>query len=466
MGHIFISYSHHDTNYAHALAENLQNMGLDVWIDERMDYGAQWPHELQKQLDSCSAFILIMSPRSYTSEWVQSELQRARRKLKPIFPLLLEGDEPWLSVESTQYYDVRGEKFPDAKFYSAIARVVSPAEGQVIQPPVDVGKPVTSKPAPREPKVRTEIVIAIIGAIATLVAAAIPIIWSNLSQASTPPPSDNVTPVYPTTFPASETLGPSPGTTSVIPSDTPVSLNTDEFIDAKGVSMRLVPAGNFIMGSDNGYENERPVHTVYLDDFYIDTYEVTNASYKACVDAGACQPPNQTSSFTRDSYFDNSEYDNYPVVFVDWEDARSYCQWRGVGIDLPTEAQWEKAARGTDGRIYPWGNTIDQTYANYNDAVGDTTEVGIYETGKSFYGVYDMAGNAWEWVADWLSDTYYLDTPLTNPSGPTSGQYRVLRGGSWHEDANNVRASNRGWNQLEFFHNIDFGFRCAMDANP
>ncbi len=125
MGHIFISYSRTDTEYARRLADVLQSKGLDVWIDARLDYGSQWPLELQKQLDSCEAFIVIMTPRSFSSEWVQSELQRARRKLKPIFPLLLEGDEPWLSVESTQFYDVRGGMLPDARFYSALQRVNS-----------------------------------------------------------------------------------------------------------------------------------------------------------------------------------------------------------------------------------------------------------------------------------------------------------------------------------------------------
>jgi len=465
MGHIFISYSHHDTDYAHTLAENLQSTGLDVWIDERMDYGSQWPHELQKQLDGCSAFILIMSPRSYVSEWVQSELQRAKRKVKPIFPLLLEGDEPWLSVESTQYFDVRGGKLPDAKFYSAIGRVVSPAEGGAVQPPVDAGKPLKPKAPASAPKLRAEVVIGIIGAVATLLAALIPIIWSSLSKNSEPPPAGNVTSPSPT-ISFSETLNPNPTSeiTSAIPSTTPDGSNSDEISDSKGVPMRLVSAGNFIAGSDSGYENERPVHNVYLDDFYIDKYEVTNAFYQVCVDDGACQPPNKTSSFTRESYYGNSQYANYPVVYVDWDDARAYCQWRG--IDLPTEAQWEKAARGTDGRAYPWGNDIDETYANYNDAVGDTTEVGSYENGKSPYGVYDMAGNAWEWVADWYSDTYYLSAPLTNPPGPASGEFRVLRGGSWHDDKTIVSTSNRGWNQLEYFTNVDFGFRCAMDGKP
>jgi len=125
MGHIFISYSHRDMDYAYRLTETLQASGFEVWIDTRLDYGSQWPQEIQKRLDGCEAFILIMTPRSFASDWVQSELQRAKRKMKPIFPLLLEGDETWLSVESTQFYDVRGEKFPDARFFSALKQMVS-----------------------------------------------------------------------------------------------------------------------------------------------------------------------------------------------------------------------------------------------------------------------------------------------------------------------------------------------------
>lgn len=461
MGHIFISYSHKDTDYAHALADHLQSIGFEVWIDERLDYGSQWPHELQTQLDTCSAFILIMSPRSYASEWVQSELQRARRKSKPIFPLLLEGDEPWLSVESTQYYDVRRERFPDAKFYSALENVISPQAGEAVQLPADAKVPVRAKSPVNRPRSQLGITIAIIGAVVLLLAVGIPLVWSGLARESAPPPADQAG-SEPSASPLSNTS--EPGITATIPSTSAETDPSSDFVDSKGAAMRFVPAGNFIMGSDSGYDNEKPAHSVYVDDFYIDKYEVTNALYKACVDAGACQSPKQTNSFTRESYYGNSEYDDYPVLYVDWEDAASYCQWRGMS--LPTEAQWEKAARGTDGRTYPWGNKIDEGYANYKDDLGDTSAVGSYENGKSPYGVYDMAGNVWEWVADWYSDTYSLNTVLTNPTGPASGQFRVLRGGSWHDGDDIVRTTNRGWNQLEYFYNVDFGFRCAMDANP
>ena len=124
MSYIFISYSHKDSGYAHKLAESLKERDFEVWIDDRIDYGTQWPHVIQENLDGCSAFIIIMTPRSYQSEWVQNELSRAKRKRKPVFPLLLEGSEPWLSVEATQYCDVRGGKLPPAHFYSRLASVV------------------------------------------------------------------------------------------------------------------------------------------------------------------------------------------------------------------------------------------------------------------------------------------------------------------------------------------------------
>jgi formylglycine-generating enzyme required for sulfatase activity len=217
------------------------------------------------------------------------------------------------------------------------------------------------------------------------------------------------------------------------------------------------------MGSANGNSDERPRHQVYLGAFYMDVYEVTNAAYRACVSAGVCTLPNKTSSATRSSYYGNSQYDNYPVINVTWDQAKTYCEWRGGS--LPTEAQWEKAARGTDGRTYPWGEGIDSNRANYNNNVGDTTEVGSYESGKSPYGMYDLAGNVWEWVADWYDSSYYANSPSSNPLGPSSGTFRVLRGGAWSNHDFNLRASSRYRNPPDSIY-IDVGFRCVRGTSP
>lgn len=263
---------------------------------------------------------------------------------------------------------------------------------------------------------------------------------------------------------------------------TPTPLPT-EITDAKDVEMALVPAGEFIMGSDDGKDDEKPAHTVYLDAYYIDKYEVTNAAYKVCVDAGVCQPPKLTihsGASDNSVYYGNSKFDNYPVIFMDWFSANAYCEWREAS--LPTEAQWEKAARGTDERLYPWGDEISCDKANYSvtyryGCSRDTSEVGSYPRGVSPYGVYDLVGNVSEWVADWYSATYYQISPQSNPQGPDSGQYRVLRGGWWfdyyHEHFISTSRNKAEPNYSgEYFSRIvgsgyeAIGFRCAKDATP
>ena len=223
-----------------------------------------------------------------------------------------------------------------------------------------------------------------------------------------------------------------------------------------GMVMVYVPEGPFTMGSTDGENNEKPVHQVTLDAFWIDQTEVTNGMYEQCVQAGSCQPPSNTRSNSRPSYYGTAQYVNYPVIYIDWLNSKAYCKW--AGSRLPTEAEWEKAARGTDGRTYPWGEGIDKSYANYNSDVGDTTRVGSYESGKSLYGAYDMAGNVSEWVADW--DGPYAASTTSNPIGPASGDYRVLRGGGWLNNEYNVRSAYRIRNYPSYTYYF-IGFRCS-----
>jgi len=253
-------------------------------------------------------------------------------------------------------------------------------------------------------------------------------------------------------IPLTDTPAPTP-----IPTELP-----SEIVDAKGVEMVLVTAGEFSMGNDEGYDNEKPVHQVYLDGYYIDKYEVTNKLYKMCVEKNVCNPPVNPRNYN------DLQYEQYPVIHVKWDMANTYCEWRGAR--LPAEAEWEKAAKGTDDRAYPWGNEFDGSIANFcdgacilskankdwNDGYEEISPVGSYPKGVSPYGVFDMAGNVWEWTADWyeaypgntVNDRYYGNT------------IRIARGGSWHDDYRLLGTTIRGGYPPSLPVN-DTGFRCA-----
>jgi len=224
-----------------------------------------------------------------------------------------------------------------------------------------------------------------------------------------------------------------------------------------GMVMMYVPAGEFQMGSEDGQDDEKPVHTVYLDAFWIDQTEVTNNMYSQCVQNGFCESPDGSN-------FRDSQYTDHPVVYISWENAKTYCEW--ANARLPTEAEWEKAARGMDGRTYPWGEEIDCNMANYSSCAGtSTTEVASYENGKSIYGIYDMVGNVWEWGADWYDEDYYANSPASNPTGPKSGSFRVVRGGAWYDYDNYVRSASRSCDSPSNIYDF-YGFRCARSATP
>ncbi len=233
--------------------------------------------------------------------------------------------------------------------------------------------------------------------------------------------------------------------------------------EADGAVMVFVASGWFVMGSTEddpqAYDDEDPQHSVMLDGFWIDRTEVTNGQYKQCEAAGACTAPYPTSSYSREAYYRHPRYANFPVINVTWDNAVAYCEW--AGKRLPTEAEWEKAARGVDGRIYPWGDSPpDDTVANYGGNEGDTEEVGSYPEGASPYGVLEMAGNVWEWVADRYDVKYYQASPSHNPTGPNAGPERVVRGGSWLYPGRRIRAAYRN-SRTPDFRDGTTGFRCA-----
>ena len=260
-------------------------------------------------------------------------------------------------------------------------------------------------------------------------------------------PTSLPTSVPPTTIPTAtiETIIP---TASGAP--TQAQPPTEELVNPRvspvdGMPQVYIPAGTFRMGGMDVRRapNEIPEHDVTLDAFWMDQLEVTNAMYALCVSTGGCTPPQDFKSQRRPEYFNNPEFNDYPVVYVSWGQAKMYCEW--AGRRLPTEAEWERAGRGDDFRTFPWGeNKADGLLANFNMLVGDTSRVGTYPAGASPYGVLDMAGNVAEWVHDFYGPNY-TNSETLNPTGPLNSatSNHVVRGGSLGDAEINIRVSKR-----------------------
>jgi len=225
------------------------------------------------------------------------------------------------------------------------------------------------------------------------------------------------------------------------------------------MEMVFVPAGEFLMGDDDLDRNMRPQHKVYLDAYWIDQTEVTNKQYRTCIMDGGCRGDEPTHYV-----YDDSKED-HPVVYVTWQNAYDFCDW--AGKTLPTEAQWEKAARGTEGIKFPWGNsTPTLSHGNFDQYAEGTKPVGSYSLGASPYGALDMAGNVFEWTKDWYQWDYYKESPYRNPQGPADGFARVKRGGAWGSFFNSsefiLRTGFRKYTGSEKSYHL--GFRCVYEV--
>jgi formylglycine-generating enzyme required for sulfatase activity len=286
-------------------------------------------------------------------------------------------------------------------------------------------------------------------------------------------------------------------TPTISPTPT-LGIGSTKSSDVDGMEMVFVPEGSFLMGSSEGTRGamppEFPQHEVFLNSFWVDRTEVTNAMFAAFLNAQGNQVEDGKSWLDTDrekDYVSIEQVDglwqpkegkeNHPVVMVNWYGAAAYCEW--TGRRLPTEAEWEKAARGENGQIFPWGDEFDSSVANLDDmpdkddwkiectesgcdGFAHTSPVGIFFEGASPYGALDMAGNVWEWVADWEDWGYYANSPLSNPRGPSSGNAKWIRGGSWDSGDYRGRAATRFPSSHPKYSRRDLGFRCVLDVSP
>jgi formylglycine-generating enzyme required for sulfatase activity len=491
-GHVFMSYSRRDDAVMRRIVTFLRQQGIKVWVDnEKLIPGTPiWEEEIEKAIKSAPAIVVVLSPDSKDSEWVRREISLADQYRKRVFPVLVRGDEESsisLRLIGRQYVDIR--KYEEAGLNSMSVSLLryleelgaqeqkSKKEDQLVHEKVNIEqksqeeaerlaaqkrerdnrsrkakeKREAKNKAEREAvekeareKKQHEQMERDAAEKATFERAKRQAKQKAGQKKSTGSflPIMTVGIFVVVTFLVIKWLSPpaAPALTEApVATEPPVATKAQTLeIDStmtgeKGETLVYIPAGEFTMGSKDF--SDAPVHTVYLDAFWIDETEVTNEMYAKCVaDNGTCAAPANTD------HFNNSSYANHPVVYVNWAMAKTYCEW--AGGDLPTEAQWEKAASWdatTQAKsVYPWGEIINCTYANYwgkdngnNACVGDTTPVGSYESGKSPYGAYDMVGNVREWVNDWYGESYYKNSPSSNPLGPDTGQYRIHRSGSW-----------------------------------
>jgi formylglycine-generating enzyme required for sulfatase activity len=383
---VFISHAHEDADFAHRLAVDLRSHGWRPWIaPDSILPGEKWTAAINRALEECGVFVLVLTPAAVHSDWVITETSSAielqhQRKMRFI-PLEV------AHCQVPPLWDVY-QRLPFAGRYEDGLAALLALMGT---------GPTSRVPLITRPRSLWLAIGGLIGLVAVIVAVLM------VTPKPTPPPGETDVPVVTMTPP---------------------------------VDMVWVPGGEFTMGSDGdpfASANEKPQHRVYVEGFWISRTEVTNAQYARCVKAATCTAPNNQD-------YNRPEFANRPVADVSWHDADAYARW--AGGRLPTEAEWEKACRRTDARIYPWGGeTPTDKLLKYNDpGGGTTTDVGSYPQGASPYGLLDMAGNVWEWTSSELRDyPYQADDGREVPNAAG----RVLRGGAFYDVAANVRCAVR-----------------------
>ncbi|HET9587608.1 MAG TPA: SUMF1/EgtB/PvdO family nonheme iron enzyme, partial [Anaerolineales bacterium] len=452
----FICYSRDNSDFVVRLARDLKAAGFDVWLDQLdIPKGARWDDAIEEAVERSSTFMIVLSPESIESQSVKDELSYAIDSGKHILPVVIRPSKIPFRLRRFQYVDFTDKPYKDS--LADIKHLLSNTQRLEPAPAPDLGQPDSapvvhgallpkdrafSSAALREPeaekdKPQRKLVVPMILGVLVLAGIMAAVVFAT-NQNDSPP--------------AATTSTPSENPPTITPELSPTPLPPPvQVIDAAGVAMRRIGAGEFIMGSDQ-MADEGPEQTVYLDTVYVDKYEVTNARYRECIEAGGCEEPAEAASGP----------ENLPAVNVDWNMARAYCEWRGAR--LPTEAEWEKAARGSDGRMYPWGNDISCKEANFFGCEGTLAAVTSYVDGMSIFGVYNMAGN----VAEWVSSLYmaYPYDPGDGREDPDRQGERVLRGGSWLEsDTDNDARTARRHPADPSTASDNIGFRCARDPD-
>lgn len=472
IAYTFISYAHEDTHFALKLAYHLKRHNLAVRIDQwDVPPEADWDKAIERMIRSCDHFLVILSPAAINSWVVREQWSGAAEAGKTIIPILYQSCKLPASLQHIPYVD-----FTTGDYNRALEQLLV-----YYFPDLDLE-------SGKWPRLK----LALTGWTRRQFNSLLPLLWPGwvgpaivlllfFFGAILYWQSERDVAVSPQ--PRFETL------IIVGPTATPLPTPVATRVRARDNQLMVeVPAGEFLMGGDQddptASDDELPPHWVYLDTFWIDETEITAGQYRACVEAEFCAPPQTRGVRYQQCVEDGvcpplevegdvAPEDILPVAGVTWEQATTYCTW--VGARLPTEAEWEKAARGTDGRRYPWGNNFDGKRLNYCDknCVADWRDLrtddgyrymaptGSYPAGASPYGVLDMSGNVWEWTADWYDAGTYANSTYRNPAGPDTGRQRVIRGGSWSYHPKSLRITKRHRDTPTTGHENN-GFRCAV----